>query len=180
MDAREFKETFLPMSDKLYRFALRFSRDHEEAEDIVQEVFLKLLKMGEKVDTYRSKEALAFTVTRNLCLDKIKARHTVSMEEPGILEKQQPEDPPDVQLDRKEKVKNVMQIVHQLPETQRAILHMRDVEGLGFEEIAETVNMTVNNVRVVLSRARKSVREAYIKTISNETGTDTKAIREIL
>jgi len=121
MDAREFKETFLPMSDKLYRFALRFSRDHEEAEDIVQEVFLKLLKMGEKVDTYRSKEALAFTVTRNLCLDRIKTRHAVSMEEPGVLEKQEPEDPPDVQLDRKEKVQCPGRVVQGTEECERGL-----------------------------------------------------------
>ncbi len=168
------------MSDKLYRFALRFSRDGEEAEDIVQEVFLKLLKMGDKLDTYRSKEALAFTVTRNLCLDRIKARHTVSMEQPGVMEKQAPDDPPDVQLDRKEKVNVIMEIVQRLPETQRTVLHMRDVEGLDYEEIAGAVNMTVNNVRVVLSRARKNVRETYTKIMNNGTEPGEKAFREIL
>ncbi len=168
------------MSNKLYRFALRFSRNHEEAEDMVQDVFLKLMKMGEKLDTYRSKEALAFTVTRNLCLDRIKTRHTISMEESGVMEKQETADPPDVQLDRKDKAGKILEIMEHLPETQKTVLHMRDVEGLDFETIANATNMTVNNVRVVLSRARKNVRETFLKQINDGNRTGEKTGREIL
>ena len=168
------------MGDQLYRFAMRFSRNHEEAEDIVQDVFLKLLNMGEKLDTYRNKEALAFTVTRNLCLDRIRTRHTVSIEDSGVPEKQEPDDPPDVRLDKKEKAGKILQIMEQLPEVQRTVLHMRDVEGLDFGTIAVATDMTVNNVRVVLSRARKKVKEMFLKQINDENRTGEKIVGEVL
>ena len=180
MDAREFKETFLPMSDKLYRFAMRFSKNHEKAEDVVQEVFLKLLKMGNKLDGYRSKEALAFTVTRNLCLDKRRTGHTIFAEDTDNLEKQETADPPDVMLDRKEKVNRVFEILEKLPENQKIVLYLRDVEGYDFVHIAGVTGMTVNNVRVVLSRARKNVRETLIKQLNDGTGTGEKTFMEIL
>ncbi len=163
MDAKQFKETFLPLSGKLYRLALRYLRSPEEAEDMVQEVFLKLLAMKEKLETYRNKEALAMTMVRNLSLDRLRTKHTVSEGEVTLPEPGVPDDPPDVQLDRREKAARVMRIIDNLKEPARTVIHLRDVEGYDYGEIAGVTEMTVNNVRVVLSRARKKVRETLLK-----------------
>jgi len=168
MDARTFKETFLPLSDQLYRLALRFLRNREEAEDVVQETFLKLLKMGDRIDEYRSPAALAMTLARNTALDRIRTKHTVSEGEVTLPEDVDPDDPPDVQLDRKEKASRVRTIINGIKEPGRTVIHMRDVEGCDFEEIAAVTNMTVNNVRVVLSRTRKRVKEILLKDKDHE------------
>jgi len=130
---------------------------------MVQEVFLKLLAMKEKLETYRNKEALAMTMVRNLSLDRLRTKHTVSEGEVTLPEPGVPDDPPDVQLDRREKAARVMRIIDNLKEPARTVIHLRDVEGYDYEEIAGVTEMTVNNVRVVLSRARKKVRETLLK-----------------
>ena len=79
MDTERYKNEVLPIKDKLYRFALRLLGDSEEARDAVQETFLKLWKLRDKLDTYRSLEAFSMTMIKNYCLDKIKARRTVSI-----------------------------------------------------------------------------------------------------
>ena len=180
MDAQAFKETFLPLSDRLYRLALRFLRNREEAEDVVQETFLKLLKMGDKVDEYKSPAALAMTLTRNTALDRIRTRHTVSEGEVTLPESTVPDDPPDVWLDRKEKAGRVRAIIDALQEPGRTVIHMRDVEGCDFDEIAAVTGMTVNNVRVVLSRTRKKVKETLLKEINHGQGNNEKTAEEIL
>ena len=180
MDAREFKHIFLPLGDRLYRLAFRLLRRSDEAEDVVQEVFLKLLGMGEKLDTYRNKEALAMTMVRNLALDRIRTRHTVSEEEVTLPEQTVRDDPPDILLDRKEKAGRAMAIIDALGEPARSVIHMRDVEGCAYEEIATVTGLTVNNVRVVLSRARKRVRETLLKEIDHGNGTAESTAGEIL
>jgi RNA polymerase sigma factor (sigma-70 family) len=72
---------FCQLKDKLYRFALRLLGDGEEARDAVQETFLKLWNLRDKLNMYRSLEAFSMTIIKNYCLDKIKARRTVSLEQ---------------------------------------------------------------------------------------------------
>src|ERR1035437_5019654 len=74
MDLREFKIQVFPLKNKLFRIANRLLDDSEDAKDIVQEVFIKLWNMRDKLDIYRSVEALAVVSTRNLCLDKLKTK----------------------------------------------------------------------------------------------------------
>ncbi len=162
MDPNTFRHTFLPLTDRLFRLALRLLRSREEAEDVVQEVFLKLLKMDERLDEYHSPAALAMTMARNTSLDRLRTRHTVP--DDNDLPHHPATDPdPVTELDMKEKAAIVRTIIDNLDEPARTVIHMRDVEGAPFDEIAEMTGMTVNNVRVVLSRTRKKVREMFLK-----------------
>ena len=181
MNLEEFKINVLPLQDKIYGFSCRLMGDAEEARDVVQEIYVKLWRLREKLHTYRNLEAFAMTVTRNLCLDKLRARRTVSMDGPYFPEEEDTGQQPDEMLENANAAKLARDIINDLPEQQRSVIHLRDVEGYEFEEIGEMTGMNINNVRVVLSRARKKVREELLKTYNDhENPGNRKTARKIL
>ena len=161
MELREFKIQVIPLKDKLYRLAKRLLEDTDEAQDIVQEVFIRLWKKGESLREYRSIEALAMVTTRNLCLDRLRMRKYPTenideirgeVETSGI----------DERIDHSEIVAKIHSAINTLPELQRTVIHLRDIEGYEYREIADLLDMNENAVRVNLSRARKRIRETLI------------------
>jgi len=161
MNLEEFKIQVYPLKNKLYRFAKRMVESAEEAEDIVQEVFIRLWNRRERLDEYRSVEALAMVTTKNMCLDKLKAKRfpVESMDNHRIFLENMPME---TKADHSELIQGIYQAMQSLPEQQRMIMHLRDVEGYEFEEIAGIVEMNENAIRVALSRARKRIRELLI------------------
>jgi len=176
MNLEEFKIKVLPLQDKLYAFSFRLMGNTEDARDIVQEIFVKLWRMREKLHTYRSLDAFSMTMTRNLCLDKLRARRTVSMEGQYIPEEDVSQRPPDEILETADAAKRAIHIIKGLPEQQRTVIHLRDVEGYEYDEIGQVTGMNVNNVRVVLSRARKKVREELLKIYMNHENPGNRTI----
>jgi RNA polymerase sigma factor (sigma-70 family) len=177
MDINRFKLEILPLKDKLYRFASRLLEDQEEAQDAVQEVFMKLWNLQTKLDELNSVEAFAMKITKNHCLDRIKSRRTVSIEQTKSLlynSDEQAKIERDVEV--KDDVNYIKHLISQLPEQQRAIIQMRDIEGYDFEEIEEALELNVNTIRVNLSRARKRIREMYLNTINDETRKNSRFI----
>ena len=162
MTTEEFKKQVLPVKDKLYRLAKRILNNIEESEDVVQEVFYRLWSRRDEVSTYKSIEAFAMVVTKNMCLDKVKAKGYYKDE---LNEWNAPVDnkSPEKIVELKDEVSHVHQIIRQLPERQRMIVQMRDVEEMEYEEIAEVMQMNLNAIRVSLSRARKTIRDRIIK-----------------
>jgi RNA polymerase sigma factor (sigma-70 family) len=163
MTEQEFKIVVFPLKNKWYRFAKRILDDPEEAKDIVQEVFIKLWKKGDDLLGYKSIEALAMVTTRNLCLDKLKSKKYPSesidklrneVEWKGYEEKQ----------DLSDMVRKIHYIIKTLPEFQRTVIQLRDIEGYDFDEIAGILDMNENAVRVNLSRARKKIRETLLNS----------------
>ncbi|MEN8225331.1 MAG: RNA polymerase sigma factor [Bacteroidota bacterium] len=162
MTTEEFKSNVLPVKDKLYRFALRLLGNSEDACDVVQEILIRLWSKKEKLNEYRSVEAYAMTMTRNLCLDKLKSPATKKeiFDESSIMTDNRT---PYTDTELSDTIKLVRMAMDALPEQQRMVIHLRDVEGCGFDEIAEVTGMSMNNVRVSLSRARKKIRDTLIK-----------------
>jgi RNA polymerase sigma-70 factor (ECF subfamily) len=163
MDLQEFKNKVYPLRNKLFRFAKRMLDHTEEAEDIVQEVFIKLWNRRDKLDEYRSVEALAMITTKNLCLDRIKARRypVEKMDNHRLFLENIPGES---RADHSDLLQGVRQAMLTLPEQQQVIVHLRDIEGYEYEEIAEITGMNENAIRVALSRARKRIRELLTNT----------------
>ncbi len=163
MTAEEFKTRLMPVKNKLFRFALSLLMNRQEAEDAVQEVYLKMWNMRKDLGKYKSTEALMMTITKNHCLDRIKTKknkatsldiktHDLNSESP--LER----------TEQSDMVNKIKQIIQYLPEQQKTIVHLRDIEGYEFEEVMEITGFDLNYVRVNLSRGRKKIRET-IKNI---------------
>jgi len=170
MDIQTFKHFIIPVQSKLYRLAKTMLNDPEEAEDAVQEVLLKLWTRRGMLDNYRSIEALAMIITKNLCLDKLKSNyHQKTM---GMDGKEVHADTgtPYHTTELSDSVNMIHRLLGQLPEQQRLVMHLRDIEEYSYEEIEKITGMCVNNIRVTLSRARKSVRENFKKLNNYEAG----------
>lgn len=162
MSGEEFNNYVRQTSRKLYAFAFRILRNQEEAEDAVQDVFIKLWHMGKKLEEYRCIDALATTMVKNRCIDQIRKKR-YSFEDSDEMD--QPVDtnsPFDVMV-RSESEEIIRQIIAGLPELYRNILIMKEIDGLDYDEIAKCTHQNVNTLRVTLSRARAFLREEYRK-----------------
>ena len=162
MDKDRFKAEILPLRGKLLGYAAHILGSTEDAEDIVQEVFLKLWFMREELSRYNSVPALSYMIARNLSLNHIKATH--------IRRKKSPEIPvaaegrlPDTELQHRENLRNVMAIIDKLPGLQQATIRMRHLEGMEIEQIAQLTGTTPEAVRMNLSRARKHIKELFFE-----------------
>ncbi|GGD99330.1 DNA-directed RNA polymerase sigma-70 factor [Planktosalinus lacus] len=162
MQKQEFLNIVIPIKDKLYRMAKRILISHDEAEDAVQEVFMKLWSGREKIKNYSKPEAFAMTMTKNYCLDRLKSKQATNLTIVHQNYKSNDARTED-QVEARDGVGMVFEIMKQLPEQQRIILQLRDVEEYEYSEIAEIMEMNETAIRVNLSRARKLVREELIK-----------------
>jgi|BioPla2DNA2_1021312.scaffolds.fasta_scaffold00623_24 RNA polymerase sigma-70 factor (ECF subfamily) len=163
MSSERFKEEILPLRQQLFRLSLKMLGDEQNAEDAVQESLLKLWRVRDTLKSYDNPGALAVTVTKNTCLDKIRLRkQTQTIEESIRLSDR---DDPQLQLERKDTNKLIRMIIQTLPPLQQQIIRMKDVEEYETEEIAEITGTTIEAARTNLSRARKKVREEYLKIV---------------
>ncbi len=163
MLARDFKTDVLPISSKLLRFALQLLQNEEEAKDILQDVFLKLWQKRDELGKVENLEAFAIRMIRNRCLDLIRSRRTISLELVKKNKHVEENFSETNYLENAELAGLVKRIIAELPDLQRTVIHLRDIEQLEYEEIAEVTELNVNAIRVNLSRARKKVRDEILK-----------------
>ncbi|ESU19729.1 RNA polymerase ECF-type sigma factor [Flavobacterium cauense R2A-7] len=162
MNQQEFVNLISPFKDKLFRMAKRLLVSTEEAEDATQEVLVKLWKNNNVLSNYSSVEAFAMTMTKNYCLDQLKSKRASNLQ---IVHSNYSDRTASVQrqIEDKDSWDWVEKIMETLPEQQRLIIQMRDVEEYEFAEIAKIMDMSETAVRVALSRARKEIREQLVK-----------------
>ncbi len=163
MELQEFKVKVLPVKDRLYRIALNMLRSVEEAEDTLQDAMVKLWDKRQQLSEYRSVEALAVTITKNLCLDRLKSKKHKNQLDVQEMELDSGFVTPQRRAELNQSMEIIDLVFQSLPEQQRLLITLRDVEGFSYEEISEQTGLEINNIRVGLSRARKKAREAYLK-----------------
>lgn len=162
MELETFKITVLPLREKLLRFSLKMIGEKADAEDIVQEAFLKLWYIREKLDGYNNVEALAMQVTKNLVIDKLRTRRPEGLDIETLAYDSGFRNPAE-ELEEQDAVACIRQLIGQLPGLQQTIIRMKDVEGYELSEIAEITGTQIEAVRVNLSRARKKIREQFLQ-----------------
>lgn len=163
MNQNEFMQLVNPFKDKLYRVAKRLLVSTEEAEDAIQEVLVKLWNRNKTLYDYKSVEAVAMTMTKNYCLDQLKSKRAGNIKivhnnftdrEAGLQQK----------LEDNDTWSWVEKIINNLPEQQKLIVQMRDIEEMEFKEMSDVLEMNEQAIRTALSRARKTIRDKMIKT----------------
>jgi len=154
----------MPYSSRLYRLAFGLLGNREEAEDAVQEVYLKLWNMRKELEKYSSIEALSVRIMRNLCLDVLRKRKTIRemQESTDKAESIEQNDPSDI-MELGERAEILNKLINQLPEPQRSLVYYRHIEGKEYQEIGEMMEMKENAIRVSISRARQQLREMIKK-----------------
>ena len=169
MKQSEFLNVVMPFKDKLFRLAKRLLVSREEAEDATQEILMKLWSKNESIGEYNNIEAFAMTMTKNFCLDRLKSKQASNLK---LVHSNYSDDNTSLQkqVEAKDSLSWVEKIMEELPEQQKMVLQLRDVEEYDFDEIGELLNMKPTAIRVTLSRARKTVREKLMQKHSYGIG----------
>lgn len=160
----DFHTDILPLRDRVFRLALRITLDRHEAEDIAQETFVRVWERREQWSEIENIQAYCLSVCHRLAVDHVRQRQLHAQKEPEIAEHQRAAlmtEEPDERIDV------VHQLINQLPELQRTIMQLRDIEGLRYNEIADVTGLTETQVKVYLHRARTRIKEAICPKIGH-------------
>lgn len=165
MNADQFQHQILSHSDTMYRMARSILRDESQSQDAYQDLVMRLWEKREKLQTITNNRAFVLTSMRNLCLDLLRKKQDAA---------EIPESVPSNTLnphqltEQADTMQHISRMIDTLPEMQRTIIRLRDVEELELHEIAETMQMTENAVTVNLSRARKKLRDIILTNQQKE------------
>lgn len=164
MTQADFTSLVMPFKDKVFRLAKRLLVSREEAEDATQEILLKLWRNKKKIGEYNNVEAFSMTMTKNFCLDRLKSKQAQNLKIVHSNYQDNSHSSLQTQIEARDSVDWVSSIIETLPEQQKMIIQLRDIEQYDFAEIAEMLDMKQTAIRVNLSRARKTIREQLSNT----------------
>jgi len=168
MQTIEFKLRIIPLSNKLLRFAGQILKNNVEAQDVVQDTFLKIWDRKDDLDKIDNMDAFAMRMVRNRCLDLLRARQKLRVGDEELWLKKEEAVEHD-QVEMGDTTNRIRMMVGKLPEQQQTVMYLRDFECKEYDEIEEVTGLNANAIRVNLSRARKKVRDELLKTWKNET-----------
>lgn len=167
MDIVEYKKIVVALRPSLLAVARRIIGNTQDAEDVVQDVCLKIWHFRDRIDPYENMEAYSTTMVKNLSIDKIRSRKPFA-DEQELIGREAGEQLPDSLLEEKEERDAIRRIIEMLPPLQQRILQMKDIEGYETGEISEAMGIAAEAVRNNLSRARRRIRELYLTYHQNQ------------
>lgn len=159
MTERIFHRDYLSLAETLYRIAFYLLESEAEAEDAVQELYLKLWDTRDRLDAVQSPKAYSIQLLKNLCLNRLRKARRLAF--PTSLPEPETAPPQDDALDARRRLDQVLAGIKSLPDRQREVLLLRTLEGLSYPEIARRTGMNPPTLRVLLARARKTLKNAY-------------------
>ena len=163
MQEISFRNDILPLKDKLFRLALRITLDRAEAEDVVQDTMIRVWNKRDEWQQFESVEAYCLIVAKNLAIDRSQKKDAQNVElTPEMAEEVDTSGPYD-RLVNNERMKIIHRLIDELPEKQRLIMQLRDIEGESYKDIAKVLQLTDEQVKVNLFRARQKVKQRYIE-----------------
>ncbi|MDR1981059.1 MAG: sigma-70 family RNA polymerase sigma factor [Tannerellaceae bacterium] len=168
MDTDTFKQQFLPLHPRLYRTAFILTGNSRDAEDILQEAYCKLWEKRKELSHIRNPEAFCVTLVKHLCLDFIRSSGQDRKSEPVDTVSLPAEESPEAEIIGQDQIRQMQQLINRLPENQQQVIRLRGFNDCSLEEIEEITGLSAVNVRVLLSRARKTIREHYVKLTDYE------------
>ena len=162
MSTDSFHTIILPLKEKLFRLAYGIVRDRAEAEDILQDLLLKLWSKREEWDGIANLEAYCYRAIKNMSLDRLASLAIRKTDLPQQLEEQHyfvDNHSPYQELLRKEQQTMIEACIVELPENQQLVFRLREVEEMSYSQIAETLGISEALVKVSLFRARQKLKE---------------------
>lgn len=161
MNAESFKRMYLPFHQKLYRVAYRLMGNSCDAEDMVQEAYLKLWNMREELVDIRNPESFSVIVLKNICFDYLRSTRNETEKE-DLQNISKPNETSLInEIEMKDQLNCVKQIITRLPNKQQEVMKLRHLNDCSIEEIERITGLNAINIRVLISRARKTIREQF-------------------
>lgn len=162
MTSQEFKRVWLPLSDSFYRAAYYILESEADARDAVQDLYVKLWNSRDSLDNVLRPQTYGVTLIKNLCLDRLRHRKVAradSLDEGVPIASDSSS--PHGKLVMKDSLKRLEKLIEKLPEKQRTVLRLRVYEELEYDRISELTGLSETNLRVLLSAARKTLRNSF-------------------
>ena len=163
MNSERFKQQFLPFYPRLYRIAYVLLKNRQDAEDILQEAYCKLWSKKDELTDVINSEAFCVVLVKNLCRDFLRSSQSKRSETLTNDVPLQTMTTPETHLIKKDEVQYTQRLINRLPEKQRQVIQLRGIKDCSFEEIGEITGLREINIRALLSKARKTIREQYIR-----------------
>ncbi|MBM6992280.1 MAG: RNA polymerase sigma factor [Prevotella sp.] len=159
MDASDFKQIFLPCHRRMYAAAWRLTGNQQEAEDLVQDALLRLWTKREELKVPDNAEAFSVTTLRNLYYDQHRKKHLKENDEEPEESQMHTDRDASTDMEQQQEASLVLKAISLLPDKQRLVITLHDIDNLSYEEIEAQTGLNPVNIRVALSRARKAVRD---------------------
>lgn len=166
MELQYFHQHILARKDKLYRFAYTLLQNAPEAEDVVQEVLVKMWQRRDSWQQVENMEALLIKMVKNQAIDKMRSKYARTNGLPAHFDQRSDAATPEEMIESEDRVSQIRKLMQCLPEKHRLVMQLRDIEGLSYEEISENLDMPVSQIKINLFRARQYIREHLLKTES--------------
>lgn len=161
MTGKEFIDSYLPLSDSLYKVAVYILESSQDAEDTLQDLYIKLWQSKDNLDTVYNPKAYCIRLLKNMCIDRIRKKNPDDrlVETIPAVEDSNAE----TMLETREKMSAVVRVMNTLSKSQKQVLQMRVFEDMSYEEISKETGMSNLTLRVLLSQARNKIKRAYEK-----------------
>ena len=163
MDAREFKQRFLPHHRLLYRVAYQLTGNAQDAEDLLQDMYLKLWLKRDALPDEAVKEAYLITMMRRLFIDQHRLKHLDTSAE--LKEELSPpcERGLDGQIEMRDEARQMEGLINELPERDAKIIRMHLMEERSYEEIEQDTGLTQGNIRIIVMRTKQKLKQQFQK-----------------
>ncbi|MBO4719274.1 MAG: RNA polymerase sigma factor [Prevotella sp.] len=163
MDAREFKQRFMPHYKLLYRVAYHLTGNAQNAEDLLQDMYLKLWQKRDELPEEATKEAYLVTMIRRLFIDQRRLKHLDTSAELKNEEGPPDERSLDHQIDSQDEVQQMEGLISELPERDGKIIRMHLMEDRSYEEIEQDTGLSQGNIRIIVMRTKQKLRQQFQK-----------------
>jgi RNA polymerase sigma-70 factor (ECF subfamily) len=161
MDAREFKQRFMPHHQVLYRVAYHLTGNAQDAEDLLQDMYLKLWQKRDDLPDEAMKEAYLVTMIRHLFVDQRRLKHVDASTELKNEEEPPDERSLDRQIDARDEAQKMEGLIHQLPEREARIIQMHLVDDRSYEEIEHDTGLSQGNIRIIVMRTKNKLKQQF-------------------
>ena len=161
MDSTEFKERYMPFHRQLYKVAYRLTQNQQDAEDLLQEVYLRLWKKRDHLPPESASIGYLSVLMRNLYIEHRRMKRSHAAVE--LKTKYAPlcEDNPEQQTIRKDESERTMNLIKELPPRERMVMEARTIDDKSYEEIKRDTGLSASNIRQLMARARKKLKERF-------------------
>ena|ERR1700761_3207264 len=146
-----FKQRILPMTDRLFRLAFGLLHNQQEAEDVVQDAMIRIWSKQDEWINWQNPEGYCMKTVRNLCIDRVRKKGVKPLGEEAT-------DPFD-EMDTRERMGRIRTSIRSLPEHQQMVIHLREIEGFSYNEIAGILGQSLDQIKVNLFRARNALKK---------------------